>query len=94
MTYKYTKKTTTKYFYYICITMNKILSFFLMLSVTVASCAQKVHTFSTEELQLKSGDNAVYGVLYRPDGVKKAPLVIISHGFGGTHLVYRLSGWP
>lgn len=66
--------------------MNKILSFFLMLSVTVASCAQKVHTFSTEELQLKSGDNAVYGVLYRPDGVKKAPLVIISHGFGGTHL--------
>ena len=42
-------------------------------------------TYAQEELWLRSGDKQVYGVMYRPDGVKKAPLVIFSHGFNGTH---------
>lgn len=42
-------------------------------------------TFTEEELLLRSGDKQVYGMLYRPDGVKKAPLAIFSHGFNGTH---------
>lgn len=57
-----------------------------MMALVVTSCASRPYTFSKEELKLQSGGKEVYGVLYRPDGLKKAPLVIISHGFGGTHL--------
>ena len=73
-------------YYYICSTMKKIVCFLLMMALVVASCASRPYTFSTEELKLHSGEKEVYGILYRPDGLKKAPLVIISHGFGGTNL--------
>lgn len=66
--------------------MKRIAFLLVLIALTAASCASRPYTFSTEELKLQSGDNEVYGILYRPDGVKKAPLVIISHGFGGTHL--------
>jgi hypothetical protein len=65
--------------------MKRIAFLLVLIALTVASCASRPYTFTTEELKLQSGNNQVYGILYRPDGVKKAPLVIISHGFGGTH---------
>ena len=64
--------------------MKRILILIALLVVT--ACATRTYTFSTEELKLHSGEKEVYGILYRPDGLKKAPLVIISHGFGGTNL--------
>ena len=57
----------------------------LLAVLVFASCTQKVYTYSCEELCFNNGDKSIYGLFYRPDGVKKAPLVIISHGFGGTH---------
>lgn len=40
---------------------------------------------SQEEIWLNKGEQKIYGVLYRPDGVKKAPLLIVSHGIGSNH---------
>lgn len=66
--------------------MKRFAFLLVLIALTVASCASRTYTFSAEELKLHSGEKEVYGILYRPDGLKKAPLVIISHGFGGTHL--------
>ena len=63
----------------------KILKSLLLLTMILTSCTSKPVTFTQEELWLNSGGKKVYGVLYRPDGVKKAPLVIVSHGFGATY---------
>lgn len=41
--------------------------------------------YSKEELCFSKGEQKIYGILYRPDGLEKAPVVIISHGFGGNH---------
>lgn len=50
------------------------------------ACGPKApYAFSAEELRLSSGGKEVFGMLYRPEGVKKAPLVIVSHGFGGSY---------
>ena len=66
--------------------MKRLLSLFFAISVIFSACGQKgPYTFADEELSLKNGDKSIYGVIYRPDGVKKAPLVVISHGYGGTH---------
>lgn len=41
---------------------------------------------ATEDLWCQRGSNRIYGVLYRPlDAGTKLPLVIMAHGFGGTH---------
>ena len=45
-------------------------------------------TLSSEEqeLYIKHGDKNIYGVLSKPDnGQKRHPVVIIAHGFNGTH---------
>ena len=65
--------------------MKRILAFFLLLAVLVSSCASKPCTFTQEELCLERDGKTIYGILFRPDGIKRAPLVIVSHGFGGTH---------
>lgn len=65
--------------------MKKLLFLFAM-AAFIVSCAGKPYAFTREELPLTSGDKAVYGVIYRPDGVKQAPVIIFSHGFGGTHM--------
>lgn len=50
------------------------------------SCRSNGGSFTQEELLLNREGKQIYGVLYRPEGVEKAPLIVISHGFGGTHL--------
>ena len=41
---------------------------------------------ATEDLWCQRGANRIYGVLYRPQNAgSKLPLVIMAHGFGGTH---------
>lgn len=57
----------------------------MMTPMLLASCSPKTYNYTSEELSLKSGENAVYGILYRPEGVKNAPLVIFSHGYGSSH---------
>lgn len=42
-------------------------------------------SYSQEELWLKKGKQRIYGVLFRPEGIKKAPLLIVSHGIGSNH---------
>ena len=66
--------------------MKKLFPVIAIAALLMAACAPKPHNVITEELKLQSGDNGVYGVMYRPDWVKKAPLVIVSHGFGGSHI--------
>ena len=58
----------------------------IAIALLLAACAPKTHNVIKEELVLKSGDKDVYGVMYRPDWVEKAPLVIVSHGFGGSYM--------
>lgn len=53
--------------------------------VSCGSPAKKAGTYSEEELWLSNGNKRIFGVLYRPDGVEKAPLVVVSHGFGGSY---------
>ena len=59
-------------------------------TVMFASCASankvvSVDSFSKEDLWSFNGEKKIYGVLYRPDGIKKAPLLIVSHGIGSDH---------
>ena len=67
------------------------LSFLVLVAVlTLCGCAssQKATTVSSasqEELWFNKGGQKIFGVLYRPDGVKKAPLLIVSHGIGSNH---------
>lgn len=65
----------------------KSVTLLLMITLALSSCGSRAGkgTYAQEELWLRSGDKQVYGVLYRPEGLKKAPLVIFSHGFNGTH---------
>lgn len=43
-------------------------------------------TSSPEELWIKNGERNIYGLLSRPEKMQaKNPVVIISHGFNGTH---------
>ena len=44
------------------------------------------YVVATEDLWCQRGTNRIYGVLYRPQNAgSKLPLVIMAHGFGGTH---------
>ena len=59
-------------------------------TVMLASCASankavSVDSFSKEDLWSFNGEKKIYGVLYRPDGIKTAPLLIVSHGIGSDH---------
>ena len=47
--------------------------------------ATTVSSASQEELWFNKGGQKIYGVLFRPDGIKKAPLLIVSHGIGSNH---------
>ena len=45
------------------------------------------YEYETEEISVKNGDKNIYGVLYRPKTEStNVPLVIYSHGLGGTHI--------
>ena len=47
--------------------------------------------YTEEELWFHKKDQKIYGLLYRPKKVEKAPLIIICHGFGGSHRVNLVS---
>lgn len=60
--------------------MNKL--FTLIMVLLAASCASGPGTH-VDELWLTADGNRVYGEFYHPEG--KSPLVVISHGFNGSH---------
>ena len=66
------------------ITMKK---FFALLSLLLLmfSCKGNPCAYSSEEMLIHSGGKEIFGVLYRPEGIKKAPLVVVSHGFGSSY---------
>ena len=69
--------------------MKRLFILLITLTAVLPSCGSNPGSakvsFTTEELWLQNGSNRIFGLLYRPDGVEKAPLVVISHGFGGSH---------
>lgn len=63
--------------------LNRLLP--LLTALLLTGCTHYPCEYAREDLSLTSGEKSVYGVLYRPKITRKAPLVVISHGFGGTH---------
>lgn len=56
----------------------------ILLSVWILCVSLSI--LGQEELWCKRGEKRIYGMLYRPEKAEgKLPLVIISHGFGGTN---------
>lgn len=47
--------------------------------------------YTEEELWFHKKDQKIYGLMYRPKKAQKAPLIIICHGFGGSHKVNLVS---
>jgi len=43
------------------------------------------YEYETEERYIKNNDKNIYGILYRPKTDEKIPLIIYSHGLGGSH---------
>lgn len=46
---------------------------------------QQTYTVTIEQLGFDSAGNRIYGEVKRPDVQGPAPVVIVSHGFGGNH---------
>ena len=73
---------------YICREMKRLLTL-MALAIVLSACGNsstgRKGGYTVDELWLRNGTNRIFGILYRPEGVKKAPLVIVSHGYGGTH---------
>ena len=71
--------------------MKRILTLCCLMVTSLSLLARQVTdmiTLSSEEqeLYIKHGDKNIYGVLSKPDnGQKRHPVVIIAHGFNGTH---------
>lgn len=58
----------------------------LLLGHTSRALAQSSCEGTTKEIWIENNGRSIYGVLSRPkDGNVKQPIVIISHGFNGTH---------
>lgn len=73
-------------------TMKNILTMLVMVaSLTACSSESEAQTpiangVTNEELWCQRGENRIYGILYRPATSEgRLPLVVISHGFGGSH---------
>lgn len=69
--------------------MKRLFSLLLTLAIILPSCGSNPGSaggsYTADELWLQNGSNRIFGILYRPEGVEKAPVVVVSHGFGGTH---------
>lgn len=80
--------------------MKKLFGLLVMLSALLPSCSAnndgnagssdnnntETYEMSISDLWTSRGDLRIYGRLYKPDGKSgKLPLVIFSHGFGGSH---------
>ena len=69
--------------------MKRLFSLLLALAIVLPSCGSNPGgvsgSYTADELWLQNGSNRIFGILYRPESVEKAPVVVVSHGFGGTH---------
>lgn len=64
----------------------KKLFLLLMLLLPLSVVAQKETAWKNTNMWIEKGGRKIFGVLHHPENVKeKLPLVIISHGFNGTH---------
>ena len=56
-----------------------------LMAITLSLLARQA-TLAEQELSIRHGDKNIYGILSTPDnGQKRHPVVIIAHGFNGTH---------
>ena len=51
-----------------------------------AAATQEALDYNVLEIDVPRGDYTIYGKLFLPAGETELPLVILSHGFGGSHL--------
>ena len=71
--------------------MKRMLSLCCLMAMTLSLMARQqvgtsASTSAEQELCIAHGGKNIYGVLSTPDnGQKRHPLVIVSHGFNGTH---------
>ncbi len=68
--------------------------FSLLTCLTACSSESVANTLdgvTSEELWCQRDGHRIYGILYRPAGNdgKQMPLIILSHGFGGTHSIVQ-----
>lgn len=76
--------------------VRKILAFLLVavLLVCCTACGTSASTgaakkggYTTETMWLKNGNKKIYGIMYKPTtGKPYYPTIIMSHGFGSSHL--------
>ena len=50
-----------------------------------------MNEYTEENLWFHKKSCKIYGLMYRPKKAQKAPLIIICHGFGGSHKVNLVS---
>ena len=68
--------------------MKKTVIILLTLVLTLGAAAQQAQqpAKTQQTLWVKNGERQIYGVLNRPQqGAARMPLVIVSHGFNGSH---------
>ncbi|MCR5154793.1 MAG: alpha/beta fold hydrolase [Lachnospiraceae bacterium] len=54
--------------------------------------AGKKYTVSTEVVRIPSGNNTLYGTLYKPENAGKTPLIIMCHGYNGVGDDFKAEG--
>jgi hypothetical protein len=65
--------------------MKKILCLVLAAAALATACGPKQYEYLEQELLLESGGKQIYGLMYYPKGMAKAPLIVMCHGFGGSY---------
>ncbi len=65
------------------------LCFLLLLTLSLQAARHpeaEAHPYAEQELSIRHGQQDIYGILSIPDdGRERHPIVILSHGFNGTH---------
>lgn len=56
------------------------------LAIIAAACSGNEGEMVSSEVSVNGPEGTIYGILHRPEGKKNTPLVIVSHGFGGSHV--------
>ena len=56
------------------------------LAIIAAACSGNEGEMVSSEVSVNGPEGTIYGILHRPKGKKNTPLVIVSHGFGGSHV--------
>lgn len=73
--------------------MKKVIIIFLVFIIPIF-LNQKVkennshiaYKYTTSEIYINNEDKQIYGILYKLVNIKKGPIIIYSHGLGGSHL--------